>query len=375
VAVEGGGRCSVADLVVVRCLARSEAALLDAVAPDVFDHEVRPAYLRAFLDDPHSHLAVAIDDGVVVGMASGLVHGHPDKPWQLFVNEVGVAPSHQRRGLGRALVRCLLERGRELGCRVAWVATEVDNAPARALYLATGGREDDDLAVVYTYPLDPDGVAAGDAAGAADGSLRGVALRSEALLAGARVLAAADPAAPVPAAADLGPAISADPAADPADAIVLLVKHLTDGAGEVRHALAPIATEEDWAAYAQERALVELEFGVGAARTRRMVEAMRRRAATLPLRWSFVWAGGERVGAVGLLTFDGGTAGRLQDVDVFPRYRGRGFGRLLLRAIEADAAASGCRCIVVGADSDGWTRGWYEREGYRAVAAVRRPPA
>jgi len=106
-------------------------------------------------------------------MTPGKGVAHPDKPWPLFVNEVGVAPSHRRQGLGRALLRCLLERGREVGCREAWVATEVENAPARALYLATGGREDDDLAVVYTYPLDPDDVAAGVAAGAADSSLSG----------------------------------------------------------------------------------------------------------------------------------------------------------------------------------------------------------
>jgi GNAT superfamily N-acetyltransferase len=106
-----------------------------------------------------------------------------------------------------------------------------------------------------------------------------------------------------------------------------------------------------------------------------MVDAMRRRTATLPIRWFFVWAGGERVGAVGLLTLDGGVAGRLQDVDVFPRSRGRGLGRLLLRAIEAEAAAAGRRLLVVGADHDDWTRGWYERNGYREVAAVRRQPA
>jgi len=35
----------------------------------------------------------------------------------------------------------------------AWVATEVGNSAARALYRATGGREDSERAVVYTYDL------------------------------------------------------------------------------------------------------------------------------------------------------------------------------------------------------------------------------
>jgi GNAT superfamily N-acetyltransferase len=106
-----------------------------------------------------------------------------------------------------------------------------------------------------------------------------------------------------------------------------------------------------------------------------MVAAMRRRAATMPIRWCLVWARGERVGAVGLLAFDGGEAGRLQEVDVFPRFRGHGCGRWLLGAIEADTAASGCRLLVVGADRDDWPLGWYGRNGYVEVAAVRRQPA
>lgn len=142
-----------AEGIVIRCLAATEAEVLRRVAPDVFDHDVRDDYLLAFLDDPHSLLAVAIDGGVVVGMASGLVHGHPDKPVQLFLSEVGVAPTHHRRGLGRGLVRCLLERGRELGCREAWVATEEGNVAARGLYAATGGRAEEDRAVVFTYRL------------------------------------------------------------------------------------------------------------------------------------------------------------------------------------------------------------------------------
>jgi ribosomal protein S18 acetylase RimI-like enzyme len=140
----------------VRCLSPDEADVLHDVAADVFDHPVRADFLKAFFDDSHSLLAVAIDRGVVVGMASGLVYGHPDKPLQLFVNEVGVAPSHQRRGLGRELVRCLLDRGRALGCAEAWVATEEENVAARALYAATGGREDLSRAVVFTYALGGD---------------------------------------------------------------------------------------------------------------------------------------------------------------------------------------------------------------------------
>jgi GNAT superfamily N-acetyltransferase len=52
-----------------------------------------------------------------------------------------VAPTHRRRGIGRHLLEVLFERGRVLGCRQAWVATEPSNDPARRLYAAAGGTE------------------------------------------------------------------------------------------------------------------------------------------------------------------------------------------------------------------------------------------
>lgn len=76
---------------------------------------------------------------------------HPDKPPQIFINEVGVAGRAQGRGNGKRLVQAL--RGRELGCTEAWVATEEGNIAARALYASLQGQEDPERAVVYTFGL------------------------------------------------------------------------------------------------------------------------------------------------------------------------------------------------------------------------------
>jgi aminoglycoside 6'-N-acetyltransferase I len=92
---------------------------------------------------------VSIDEGVVVGMASGVHYVHPDKPPELWVNEVGVAPAYQRRGIGRQLLRALFERAREVGCAGAWVGCEATNSAARGLYAAAGGREDAMLVVSF----------------------------------------------------------------------------------------------------------------------------------------------------------------------------------------------------------------------------------
>jgi aminoglycoside 6'-N-acetyltransferase I len=137
---------------VVRLLGAADLAVLDDVAAEVFDEAVDPAFWPEFLTDPRHHLAVAIDDGVVVGFASAVHYVHPDKPPQLWINEVGVAPSHQRRGLAGRLLDRLLALARELECSEAWVLTDEENLAARAAYRSAGGEETSGV-VMVTFPL------------------------------------------------------------------------------------------------------------------------------------------------------------------------------------------------------------------------------
>ena len=90
----------------------------------------------------------------MVGFASGVHYIHPDKPPELWVNEVGVAPNHRQIGLGARLLRALLEVGRKRGCREAWVLTERSNAPAIKLYQSLGGVAGPNALVMFTFPLD-----------------------------------------------------------------------------------------------------------------------------------------------------------------------------------------------------------------------------
>lgn len=134
----------------VRILHAGDENLLANAADDVFDHAVHPSTAAKFLADPRHHIAVAIDAGKVVGFASGVHYFHPDKPVpELFVDEVGVAPSHQGRGLGKAVVNALLQRGRELGCSQAWVLTDRDNTAAMRLYTSCGGKDSDQVMLEF----------------------------------------------------------------------------------------------------------------------------------------------------------------------------------------------------------------------------------
>jgi ribosomal protein S18 acetylase RimI-like enzyme len=91
-------------------------------------------------------MVVALQDGVVVGQARGVIHLHPDEEDELYVDNLGVTPALHRRGVGRRLMDALIAWGKERGCTHGWVATESDNAPAIGLYRALGAEP---VAMVY----------------------------------------------------------------------------------------------------------------------------------------------------------------------------------------------------------------------------------
>lgn len=136
----------------IRLLASGDAPVLERVAPGVFDEPVQQRWTQEFLADARHHLIVALDEGLVVGMVSALHYVHPDKAPQLWINEIGVAPSHVRRGIGRQLLDAMLAHGRTLGCTEAWLGTEATNVAARHLYESAGAMPE--AFILYEFPLD-----------------------------------------------------------------------------------------------------------------------------------------------------------------------------------------------------------------------------
>ena len=137
----------------IRRLTPNDAVLLEQVAGGTFDHDIDPRLAAEFLGDPRHHLMAALDGALVVGFVSAVHYVHPDKPAELWINEVGVAPSHQGRGIAKALLNAMLEHGRALGCREAWVLTNRSNEAAMRLYAACGGRDSDPDLAMFSFPL------------------------------------------------------------------------------------------------------------------------------------------------------------------------------------------------------------------------------
>jgi ribosomal protein S18 acetylase RimI-like enzyme len=137
--------------VTIKRVAASDAGLFNRIAVDVFDEPIVPARLAAYLATPGHLMIVAIKDDEVVGQTAAVVHRHPDKASELYIDEVGVTPALHRQGIARRMLAEMLVWGKELGCGESWVGTETDNVPARGLYEGFGAHAQ--LFVMYEMDL------------------------------------------------------------------------------------------------------------------------------------------------------------------------------------------------------------------------------
>jgi ribosomal protein S18 acetylase RimI-like enzyme len=129
--------------IIARRMQAGDEAAFQRVAPDVFDEPVHPDRLHDYLRSPGHIMVLAFEGDLVVGQCAGVLHRHPDKPTELYIDEVGTASTHLRQGIARLMMDELFAWGRELGCVEAWLGTETDNEPAKALYRRYSPTEDE----------------------------------------------------------------------------------------------------------------------------------------------------------------------------------------------------------------------------------------
>lgn len=129
--------------ITVKRITPRDETLFDSVAEDVFDEAIDPGLLRAYLRQPGHLMVLAFEGPLVVGQCAAVLHRHPDKPVELYIDEVGTATSHLRQGIATALMEEMFRWGRELGCTEAWLGTEIDNTAANALYRQFKPKEDE----------------------------------------------------------------------------------------------------------------------------------------------------------------------------------------------------------------------------------------
>ena len=139
-----------AETITLHLMGPDDLDRLLAVEAGLFDNPIRPDQAEAFLNDPAHLLVLAFAGDQAVGMATGQLMLHPDKPPAFFLAEVGVRDAWQRQGIAKRLCARLMDEARARGCEGIWLATEDDNTAARALYRSLEARETSGI-VVYDW--------------------------------------------------------------------------------------------------------------------------------------------------------------------------------------------------------------------------------
>jgi aminoglycoside 6'-N-acetyltransferase I len=124
-------------------------------AEDVFDFEVDGAGAAEYLRAPGHLFIVAAIDEMIVGQCACVIHRHFDqRPTELYIDDVGVAPEFRRMGIATRMLDLAFSIGRQEGCREAWVGTEHDNVPACSMYKARGSTAEAFVLFVYDLMFD-----------------------------------------------------------------------------------------------------------------------------------------------------------------------------------------------------------------------------
>lgn len=97
----------------------------------------RQSFLFDLRDNPFAQSIVARDrKGSLVGYGCSW-HAHEE----LRINNVAVLETSRGGGVGRAILRRMIDEGRKAGCRIALLEVRPSNAVARALYASEGFEE------------------------------------------------------------------------------------------------------------------------------------------------------------------------------------------------------------------------------------------
>ncbi|COV17192.1 ribosomal-protein-alanine acetyltransferase rimI [Mycobacterium tuberculosis] len=121
--------------VTIGALTRADARCAELEAQlFVGDDPWPPAAFNRELASPHNHYVGARSGGTLVGYA-GISRLGRTPPFEYEVHTIGVDPAYQGRGIGRRLLRELLDFARG---GVVYLEVRTDNDAALALYRSVG---------------------------------------------------------------------------------------------------------------------------------------------------------------------------------------------------------------------------------------------
>jgi len=120
----------------------------------LFDRPFSPGAALAYLEDDRNVFLLAMEADEPVGFLRGTALGQlASRRPQMFLYEIGVGARYRRRGIGRALVRALIEYCRARDFEEIFVLTDPSNTAAVGLYRETGARTETPGDRMFVYRL------------------------------------------------------------------------------------------------------------------------------------------------------------------------------------------------------------------------------
>ena len=106
-----------------------------------------------FLDSPDRFYLIASIDGKIAGAIHGYKLLHPTGVTYMYIDEVDTMANQRRQGVAKTMMEAVLKLAKEWGCDQAWLGTEHDNEPAKALYLGLNPFEIEN-GPIYSYKIE-----------------------------------------------------------------------------------------------------------------------------------------------------------------------------------------------------------------------------
>ncbi|MFN8414341.1 MAG: GNAT family N-acetyltransferase [Anaerolineales bacterium] len=96
---------------------------------------------------------VSSNPPTLLGIASARIEIKPyGKELWLYIDEIDVCSDQRLKGVGKAIMRKLIDIAREKGCEEVWLGAEAENSAANALYLSLKPEEVAQV-VGYTFEI------------------------------------------------------------------------------------------------------------------------------------------------------------------------------------------------------------------------------
>jgi ribosomal protein S18 acetylase RimI-like enzyme len=109
--------------------------------------------LRMFVSEKDRIYLLAYRGEEIAGAVHGYVLLHPTGVKYLYIDEVDTMVGYRRHGVAAAMMKEAFQFAKERGCSEAWLGTEHDNEPAKALYNGLSPSEIEN-GPIFTYKIE-----------------------------------------------------------------------------------------------------------------------------------------------------------------------------------------------------------------------------